>query len=187
MAQASVVCDQAGGAPDRKAAPLRSADKEYLLAQDLSNWQMRRELKLNLQVLGRWKIVLTVGFLLLFGAELRLLIRSERTQMLARTAQKTAARLIDFAQARSELMQRNPNESLDQYENRISAENSETQSEYLKQFYGQVAQLRDEFVRRGVEDQELDEFYQKPVYPIGIREVGERLSVLAASLRSKAH
>ena len=141
---------------------------------------------MNLQVLGRWKIVLTVTFLFLFGAELHLLIRSESTQMLARTAQKTAAQLIDFAQARSQLMQRNPNESLDQYENRISAQNSETQSEYLKQFYGQVAQLRAELARRGVTDQELDEFYQQPVYPIGIREVGERLSVLAASVRSTA-
>jgi hypothetical protein len=138
----------------------------------------------NLAVLGRWKILIAVVFLFLLGAELHLLIRSEKTQMLARRAQGTAAQLVDFAQARAQLMQRRPNESFDQYSQRVSAENSETQSLYLKQFYGQVAQLREEFAQRGVKDQELDQFYREPNVPIGIREVGERLSVLAARVHA---
>ena len=134
--------------------------------------------------MGRWKIALAVMFFFLFGGELVLLIRSERTQMLARRAQRIAARLMDFAQDRAQLMQRNPKESLPDYENRISAVNSETQSLYARQFYGQIAQLRDEFARHGIADRELDEFYREPLYPIGIREVGERLTTIAQSLGS---
>ncbi len=99
--------------------------------------------------------------------------------MLALQARRTAAHLMDFAQARAQLNARDLNESVDQYRKRISAENAETQFLYTHEFYGQVAHLRDEFARRGVTDNELDKFYGEPVYPVGIREVGQRLYVLA--------
>src|ERR1700729_445302 len=113
--------------------------------EDRPDGPTRKDRKVSLGSMGRWKIALAVMFFFLFGGELVLLIRSERTQMLARRAQRIAARLMDFAQDRAQLMQRNPKESLPDYENRISAVNSETQSLYARQFYGQVAQLRDEF------------------------------------------
>lgn len=140
---------------------------------------------MNLAVLRRWKLLVAVLFLLLLGAEVHVLIRSEKTQMLARRAQGTAAQLVDFAQARAQLTERRPDESFDQYSRRVSAENAETQSLYSKQFYGQVAQLREEFAQRGVRDQELDQFYREPNVPIGIREVGERLSALADTVAAK--
>jgi hypothetical protein len=135
------------------------------------------------QMPGRWKIIFAVMFLFLFTAELSLLVRQERTQLLASSAQKTAGELTDFAQAHAARMQRDENESIDHCVKKISAENLETQSLYGKLFYGRVSQLRDAFARRGVQDQELDEFYARPVYPIGILEVGSRLSMLADRTR----
>lgn len=135
--------------------------------------------KRRFQYIEKWKIVLGIMFCFLLCIEVLFLIRVEKKQTLALQARRTAADLIDFAQARAQLNTRNPNESADQYRVRISAENAETQSLYAKEFSGQIGHLRDEFARHGVTDKELDEFYVKPIYPIGIREVGQRLYVMA--------
>ena len=135
--------------------------------------------KRRFRSIERWKIVLGLIFCLLLCFEVFLLVRVEKKRMLALQARRTAAQLIDFARARAQLNARSPDEPADQYRVRVAAQNAETESFYAKKFYGQIAQLREEFARRGVTDNELDEFYGKPIYPIGIREVGERLYVMA--------
>lgn len=113
------------------------------------------------------------------------MIRQERTQIFATTAQKVGSALIDFAQTRSQLLLRNPDESFEQYERRISTENFDTQSLYSKLYAVQVARLRYGFARRGLKTSELDEFYQRPGSDIAILEVGKTLFDNGAALRSK--
>ncbi len=83
---------------------------------------------------------------------------------------------------KSNRMQRKSNESFAQYRNRIIAEDAETQSLYAKLYYRKAASMRDEFARRGLTDKDLDEFYERPTHPLGIREVGERLSYMGERL-----
>lgn len=113
------------------------------------------------------------------------MIRQERTQVLAATAQKTGSALIDFAQARAQLSRRKTDESFEQYEMRISKENTDTQSMYSKQYSREVANLRDGFARRGLKTPELDEFYRRPGSTIAMSEIGRTLFEMGAELRSE--
>jgi hypothetical protein len=146
--------------------------------------QREEKPQLNPSQRHRWKTLITVGFILLFLAEIGLVIQQERAQRFAAKAQKAGSDLIDFAETRAELLQRKPNESFAQYEQRISAEDAVTQSLYASLYSGQVASLRDEFARRGLRRPALDEFYQKPGSAIGVREVGKTLFDMGAELRS---
>jgi hypothetical protein len=131
------------------------------------------------------KTLLTAAFLLLFLAELDLVIEQERNHIFADKAQKTGSALMDFAQTRAQLLQREPNEPFERYEERISAENADTQALYSKLYSSEVARLRDGFARRGLKTPELDEFYQKPGSAIAMREIGRALFGIGAELRSQ--
>ena len=130
-------------------------------------------------------MLLIATFGVLFLAEVDLVIRQERTQIFAVTAQKTGSALMEFAQTRAQLSQVKPNESFEQYEQRISTENSDTQSMYSKLYFLEVARLRDGFARRGLQTSELDEFYQRPGSAIAIRGIGRALFGMGAQLRSE--
>ena len=131
-----------------------------------------------------WKILLTATFIFLLLLEVILVIQQERTQIFSATAQKTGSALINFAETRAQLLQRKTDESFAKYEQRISSENGETQSLYLKLHSVEVARLRDGFARRGLKTPELDEFYQRPGSTIAIREIGRTLFDKGAELRS---
>ncbi len=122
---------------------------------------------------------------MLFLAEVYLVIQQERTQIFASNAQKAGSALMDFAQTRAQLLQRENNESFAQYEQRISTENADTQSLYSKLYSLEVARLRDGFARRGLQTPEVDEFYQRPGTAIAIREIGRALFDMGAELRSE--
>lgn len=124
-------------------------------------------------------------FGLLFAAELSLVIREQRTQVFVDTAQKTGSSLIDFAHSRAALLQRQPNEPWEQYEQRVVSENLDAQSQYSKSYASEVARLRDGFARRGLRSPDLDEFYQKPGSLIAVHEVGKALFDLGAVLRTE--
>jgi hypothetical protein len=145
----------------------------------------KRELQLKPRRLPQWKTLLIATFILLFLAEVDLVIQQERTKIFAATAQKAGSALIDFAQSRSQLLQRKTNESFPQYEQRIAAENADTQSMYSKLYSLEVARLRDGFARRGLKRPELDEFYQRPGSAIAILEIGRTLFDMGAELRSE--
>ena len=135
--------------------------------------------------LPQWGTLLIASFAVLFLAEVGLVIRQEKTQIFAVSAQKVDSALIDFAQTRAQLLQRNPDESFEQYERRISTENSDTQSLYSKLYEVRVARLRDGFAHRGLKTSELDEFYQRPGSAVAIREIGKMLFDMGAALRSE--
>ena len=140
--------------------------------------------QLNPNQLHRWKTLITVGFILVFLAEIGLVVEQERAQRFAAKAQKAGSELIDFAETRAELLRRKPDESFAQYEQRLSAEDAVTQSLYASLYSGRVAAMRDEFARRGFRRPALDEFYQRPGSAIAIREVGRTLCDMGAELRS---
>jgi hypothetical protein len=131
------------------------------------------------------KILLEAIFVLLFFVVADLVVQQERNQLFAATAQKTGSALLDLAQTRAQLSQRETNESFGQYEQRIALENAETQSSYLKLYSREVARLREGFASRGMDSPELDEFYQDPGSAIAIREIGRTLFEMGAALRSK--
>lgn len=143
------------------------------------------EPRLNARRLGQWRTLLITVFALLFLAEVCFVVWQERTQVLAATAQKTGSALIDFAQARAQISQRKADESFEQYEQRISKENTDTQSMYSEQYSREVARLRDGFARRGLKMPELEGFYQRPGSTIAIREIGRTLLDMGTALRSE--
>ncbi len=53
---------------------------------------------------------------------------------------------------------------------------------YSKQFGARVIAIRNQFAQQGLTDKELDQFYEHPTNPIGIRIVGERIGALAEQL-----
>lgn len=140
---------------------------------------------MNARRLSQWETVLIALFTLFFLAEVGLVIQQERTQVFAARAQKLGSALIDFSQRRAQLLRRNSDESFDQYEPRISAENAKTRSLYSKLYEVEVAHIREGFARRGVKMPELDEFYQRPGSAIAIREIGTALFDGGAELSSQ--
>ena len=132
----------------------------------------------------KWKTILVVTFILLFVVEVGLVIEQERTQIFAAKAQETGSALVDFAETRAQLLGRKTDESFAQYAQRISTENADTQSLYLKLYAVKVARLRDGFARRGINSSQLDEFYKTPVSTIAIREIGGTLFDMGSELRT---
>ena len=124
-------------------------------------------------------------FTLLFVAEVGAVIRQERNQVFAATAQRVGSALVDFAVERAHLLKRETNESFEQYQKRISIENAETQALYSKQYSVEVARLRDGFARRGLETPEMNEFYRRPGSAIAIREIGRTLFDMGVELGSE--
>ena len=129
-----------------------------------------------------WKTIFALALIsvVFFGSSQ--LTRYKSNRMLGAEALKLSSELIHFSNSRAQRTQRKPNESFTQYRNRIIAEDAETQSLYAKLYYRKVANLRDEFARRGLTDKDLDEFYERPSHPLGIREVGERLLYMGETL-----
>ena len=145
----------------------------------------KKEWQRNASRRRRWKAVLISFFVLLFLAEVDLLVGQEKNQIVGAKAQELAAQLIDFAQARAERTQRKANESLAVYQQRIFRENAITESLYSERYYKEVVYLQQALTRRGLRDPALDEFYRRPGSAIGVREVGQRLFEMGGVLRSR--
>ncbi len=140
--------------------------------------------KLNVRALIAWKSVVALALICgVLGGSSRL-IRHASNKRLARDAQKLSSELVEFSSSRAQRTERKPDERFDEYRRRVIREDTETQSLYAKLYYTRVGSVRDQFAKRNLSDKALDEFYQKPVHPLAIREVGKRLSSMASRLRS---
>lgn len=128
---------------------------------------------------------MVVAFGLLFLLEVDFIVWQERGESFAGRAQRAGSALIDFAQERSQSLQRKPGEPFDRYERRISTENANTEALYSKLYSFEVARLRAGFARRGLRTSELDEFYRKPGSAIAIHEIGATLFDMGVELRSE--
>jgi len=60
---------------------------------------------------------------------------------------------------------------------------NETMALYAQKFASKVMSLRDDFLKQGVRDPELDQWYEQPTNTYGIERVAGRLGVLADRLR----
>lgn len=152
-------------------------------ALKVKSWYRKKgNRKLAIQQPVGWNTILALALIsvVLFGSGQ--LTRYKSNRMLGAEALKFSSEVIHFSNSRAQLAQRKSNESFAQYRNRIIAEGAETQSLYAKLYYRKVASMRDEFARRGLTDKDLDEFYERPTHPLGIREVGERLSYMGERL-----
>ncbi|HEV3482155.1 MAG TPA: hypothetical protein VGR97_07485 [Candidatus Acidoferrales bacterium] len=130
---------------------------------------------MNSRRIRQWKILVVVSFALLFFALVDLVMWEQRGEILADSAQKTGSALVDFAEQRAELSFRGQSESFEHYQQRLSAENAETQSLYAKRYSLEVKRLRRDLARRGLTAPVLDEFYQRPGSTIAVREIGSTL------------
>jgi hypothetical protein len=132
-----------------------------------------------------WRAILALALIPIVFLGSSRLTRYASKKVLAAETQRLSSELVDFSNSRAQRTQRNSGESFEQYRHRIMAEDIETQSLYAKLYYRKIATVRDEFARRGLTDMALDEFYHKPVHPLGIREVAERLAEMRDRLQSR--
>jgi hypothetical protein len=58
----------------------------------------------------------------------------------------------------------------------------ETQNIYFREYAAKVAHLREEFLKRGLRDKDLDMFYEHPTNFIGLRILATKLGLLANKL-----
>lgn len=69
--------------------------------------------------------------------------------------------------------------------NRMINYSQQTLNIYYKNYYGKVAALRDEFIKRNLKSKELNQFYKFPTNYIGLSQVGSSLSELTEKLYIK--
>ena len=110
-------------------------------------------------------------------------MRYTSNKRLARDAQKLSSELVAFSSSRAQKTERKSDEPFDEYRKRVIREETETQSLYAKLYYSRVAKMRDRFAKRGLTDEVVEEFYKKPVHPLAIREIGERISSMGTGYR----
>jgi hypothetical protein len=150
-----------------------------------STYRKKGETELKARESLGWQAILALALIpiVFFGSSR--LTRYASKRVLAGETQRLSSELVDFSNSRAQRTQRNPDETFEQYRNRIVAEDRETRSLYAELYYRKIATLRDEYARRGLTDMALDEFYHKPVHPLGIREVAERLTDMRERLESR--
>jgi hypothetical protein len=96
-----------------------------------------------------------------------------------------AKSLIDFVQDRQAKEPAFKFETFEESSNLLIKYSQETQNSYAKEFAGQISNLRDELLKRKLQDRELDMFYQHPTNYIGLRMLAMRLAALAEKLHGK--
>lgn len=138
---------------------------------------------MNSRRIRQWKRLVVVSVALLFFALVDLVTWQQRGEILADSAKKTGSALVDFAEQRAELSLRGQKESFEHYQQRLSAENAETQSLYATRYLLEVKRLRGELARRGLTAPVLDEFCQRPGSTIAVREIGSTLFDMGFQLR----
>lgn len=140
---------------------------------------------LDARRLRQSKTLLIVVFALLLLAEMDLVVWQQRGQIFAGRAKRTGSALLDFAEERSQLLERKAGEPFEPYEQRIAVVNRETESLYAKEYAPEVRRLHDGFSRRGLKTPELDEFYRRPGSTVALQEVGAALFNMGAALSSE--
>jgi hypothetical protein len=132
-----------------------------------------------------WQAILALALIPIVFLGSSRLTRYASKRVLAADTLRLSSELVDFSNSRAQRTQRNSDESFEQYRNRIVAEDQETRSLYAKLYFRRIATVRDEYARRGLTDLALDEIYHRPVHPLGIREVAERLTDMRERLESR--
>lgn len=112
--------------------------------------------------------------------------RKTSDQDLKDQALDVARNLMDLVQTRQSS---EPAFSFDRFHESSAAlirHSQETQNLYVRDFAGKIAFLRQELIKRNLQDKELDNFYEHPTNYIGLRNVAMRLAALAEQLPGKS-
>jgi len=122
-----------------------------------------------------------------FGRDVFAHLKGRRTsdQDLKKQALEVARNLMDLVQTRQSS---EPTFSFDRFHESSEAlgrHSQETQNLYVRDFAGRIAFLRQELLKRKLQDKELDSFYEHPTNYIGLRIVAMRLAALAEQLAGK--
>ncbi len=148
------------------------------------SWPLRQDPRLppHLQANISWKAVGIVG-----GAVVLLLAMSLLTGYLSNRQLRTqvvslSSDIVAFAEERNRLMPVEGKPNWDEYTRTLGRLTDETLSLYTQRYALRVAKARREFARRGLTDDQLDKFYDRPKTPLAIRMVSERLEALARQL-----
>jgi hypothetical protein len=91
--------------------------------------------------------------------------------------------IMAFADQRDREMPREGKPNWDEYTRRASRFFDENLNLYVERYAARVASAREELQRRGLSDEELDKYYQRPKTQIAMRTVASRLTFLANQLR----
>ena len=97
-----------------------------------------------------------------------------------------AKQLMDFVQIRQDAEPPFTFERFEESSSLLIKHSQTTQNLYARDFAGQLANLRIELIKRGLQDRELDQFYQHPTNYIGLRILAMRLAALGEQVRAKA-
>lgn len=103
-----------------------------------------------------------------------------KTQVMA-----LAKRIMDFVQERQAHEPVFDFKVFQESSNALIKHSQQTQNYYAKEFASQVSNLRDELLKRKLQDRELDMFFEHPTNYIGLRTVAVRLATLAEKIRVK--
>ncbi len=148
------------------------------------SWPLRQDPRLppHLQADISWKAVGIVGGAVVLLLAAFLLTRYLSSRQLGAQALSLSSDLTAFADERNRLMPIEGKPNWDEYTRTLGRHTDETLSLYMQRYALRVARARREFARRGLTDDQLDRFYDRPKTPLAIRTVGERLEALARQL-----
>ncbi len=122
-----------------------------------------------------------MAFILVLGMEV--LSRYLSDQQLRAQVLSLASEITAFADEQNRQMPQEGKPNWDAYTRRLAQINQEALALYSQRYAIRLAFARKEFARRGLHDENLDKFYQRPETPMIINAVAERLRFLANQLR----
>lgn len=105
---------------------------------------------------------------------------------LKKQSSQLARELMDFVQSRQASEPPFAFESFKESSNALVRHSQETQNLYARDFAGKIGWLRQELIKRKLQDQEFDQFYEHPTNYIGLRILAMRLASLGEQVRVKA-
>ena len=122
-----------------------------------------------------------------FGNDLLAHLKGKRMSdsELKKEASEVAREMMEFVQLRQGSEPEFSFESFQALTQDLIRHSQETQNLYYRDFSGRVSKLLDEFLKRKLQNKELDSFYEHPTNYIGLRIVAMQLASLAEKVRAK--
>ncbi len=148
------------------------------------SWPLRQDPRLppHLQADIPWKAVGIVGGAVVVLLALSLLAGYLSNRQLRAQALTLSSDIVAFAEERNRLMPVEGKPNWDEYTRTLGRLADDSLTLYMQRYALRVAKARREFARRGLTDDQLDRFYDRPKTPLAIRSVGESLEALAKQL-----
>lgn len=109
---------------------------------------------------------------------------SENEQLIKNT-EELATQIFEFHQDRGKNKPKDDPGNFWESANRSSAYMQESLSLYSIRFQSRVTDVREEYLKKGISNKDVDMYYKDPVNYIGIRELASGLNELASKLKAQ--